>query len=151
MKRVLLLLIIMPVLFSCKKEKTDYTETDRKIIQDYIASHNITNAKSTASGLYYVIDKEGSSNYPSSSSTVTISYTGTLSDGSVFDHTADGYPATISLNSVIEGWREGIPFFGRGGKGMLLIPSALGYGNNENSGIPANSVLIFKIELIDFY
>jgi FKBP-type peptidyl-prolyl cis-trans isomerase FkpA len=151
MKRFLFLLVIIITAFSCKKEKTDYTETDRQIIQDYIASHSLTNVKSTSSGLYYVIEKEGSANHPTSSSTVTISYTGTLTNGTVFDLTADGYPATISLNSVIQGWREGIPLFGRGGKGMLLIPSALGYGNNANSGIPANSVLIFEIELIDFY
>ena len=50
---------------------------------------------------------------------------------------------------MIEGWKEGIPYFKEGGVGKLLIPSALGYGPNGNSGIPPNSVLIFDIGLID--
>jgi FKBP-type peptidyl-prolyl cis-trans isomerase FkpA len=151
MKRILFFLLLIAVACSCKKDKTDYTETDRQIILDYIASHNITDAKSTSSGLYYVIENEGSPKHPTSTNTVIINYEGTLTDGSVFDYTEEGDPATISLSSVIKGWQEGIPLFGRGGKGKLLIPSALGYGSSGSYGIPANSVLIFKIELIDFY
>jgi FKBP-type peptidyl-prolyl cis-trans isomerase len=50
---------------------------------------------------------------------------------------------------VIAGWREGLQLFGKGGKGTLFIPSQLAYGNTPMSGIPANSVLIFDIHLIN--
>lgn len=150
MKSVLFFLVLLATVISCKKDKTDYTETDRQIILDYIAAHNLT-ALSTSSGLYYVIEKAGSASHPIASSTVTINYSGNLPDGSIFDNTEEGTPAIIRLNTVIKGWQEGIPLFGRGGKGMLLIPSALGYGSTGSYGIPANSVLIFEIELIDFY
>jgi len=120
MKRVLFFLLIFITVCGCKKDKTDYTATDHQIILDYIASHNITNAKSTSSGLYYVIEKEGGSTHPTSASTVILNYSGYLTDGSIFDQAPVGYPATISLGSVIKGWQEGIPLFGRGGKGKLL-------------------------------
>jgi FKBP-type peptidyl-prolyl cis-trans isomerase FkpA len=151
MKKFFFFLTILATICSCKKEKTDYTETDHQIILDYIASHKLTDAKATSSGLYYVIKNEGSSKHPSATSTVIIKYTGKLTDETVFDMTSANSSATINLSNVIKGWQEGIPLFGKGGKGILLIPSALGYGSTGNNGISANSVLIFNIELIDFY
>ena len=56
---------------------------------------------------------------------------------------------TFPLSGVIQGWQEGIPLFKEGGSGILLIPSALGYGSQSVGSIPANSVLIFDINLID--
>jgi len=53
------------------------------------------------------------------------------------------------LTNVIQGWQEGIPLFSEGGSGILLIPSALGYGNQSIGNIPANSVLIFEVTLIN--
>jgi FKBP-type peptidyl-prolyl cis-trans isomerase FkpA len=141
--------MLLATLCSCKKDKTDYTETDRQIILDYIASHKLT-ALSTASGLYYVIEKAGSSSHPVSTSTVTIFYSGTLTDGTKFDASVNGVPDQINLSNAIKGWQEGIPLFGLGGKGILLIPSALAYGSSGYYGIPPNSVLIFTIELVDF-
>jgi FKBP-type peptidyl-prolyl cis-trans isomerase FkpA len=51
--------------------------------------------------------------------------------------------------NVIQGWQEGIPLFSEGGSGILIIPSALGYGNQAIGNIPRNSVLIFEVNLID--
>jgi FKBP-type peptidyl-prolyl cis-trans isomerase FkpA len=150
MKRIIFFLLLLATSYSCKKDKTDYTETDKQIILDYIASHHLT-AKSTSSGLYYVIEKPGSDHHPTIYSTVTVSYTGRLSNDTVFDGTASGSSATFALTSVIAGWQEGIPLFGIGGKGKLLVPSALGYGSSGSYGVPENSVLIFDIELVDFY
>ncbi|MEI6750553.1 MAG: FKBP-type peptidyl-prolyl cis-trans isomerase [Bacteroidales bacterium] len=150
MKRVLFFLLFLVTVCSCKKDKTDYTETDRQIILNYIAVHKLT-ALSTSSGLYYVVEKPGNENHPTSTSTVTINYTGKFTDGSIFDATAPGSPIVISLSSVIKGWQEGIPLFGKGGKGILLIPSSLGYGSTGSYGVPANSVLIFEIDLVDFH
>lgn len=151
MKRYLVFLILLVIFTNCTKVKTDYTETDRNIIQDYITSHNLTNVKSTTSGLYYIIEKPGSSSHPTVYSTVIVNYTGRLVNDTIFDTTTGGSPATIALSSVIAGWQIGIPLLGRGGKAKLLIPSALGYGSVAQYGIPKYSVLVFDISLLDFY
>ena len=71
-----------------------------------------------------------------------------LLNESVFDSN-DGL--TISLQSVIQGWTEGIPLYWVGGSGTLLFPSDLGYGPAGNGpDIPGDSVLIFEIELLSF-
>ncbi len=135
---------------SCRKEE-DRTEIEKKLIEDYIAQNEL-NAMSTPSGLYYVIFEPGTSQRPTSTSVVTVHYTGRLLNGTVFDSTHDfGQPIEISLSQVIAGWREGLQLFGRGGEGQLIIPSRLGYGSTALPGIPANSVLVFDIHLIDFF
>ncbi len=134
------------LLLSCTKTK-DYTQIDEDIIQQYITDNNI-NAQSTVSGLYYVIETSGNGVFPNIYSTVTVSYTGMLTDGTVFDQSSSA-GISFPLTNVIQGWQEGIPLFSEGGTGKLFIPSALGYGNNAIGSIPANSVLIFDIELLD--
>ena len=131
---------------SCVKaeDEVDYVAKDKKIIQDYIASHQLT-ADSTSSGLYYVVDKVGVGKSPSQYSNIKIRYKGTLTSGQVFDESTTGL--NINLSQVIQGWKEGIPKFKEGGEGMLLIPSHLGYGSQATGSIPANSVLIFEIKL----
>lgn len=132
---------------SCEKttpEVQDYTAVDKKIIQDYIKEHNLQ-ADSTESGLYYVIQQPGGGKYPSQYSYVKIRYKGYLTSGKIFDEAKD--PVTFRLQNLILGWQEGIPKFKEGGKGILLVPSHLGYGDRATSSIPANSVLIFEINL----
>jgi peptidylprolyl isomerase len=86
-------------------------------------------------------------------STISVKYTGTLEDGTVFDSTDKhgGQPATFQLakGQLIDGWVQGIPGMKVGGKRKLVIPPDLGYGAQAQSGIPANSTLIFEIELTD--
>lgn len=149
MYKFLFFFLIIISFSDCKKKSTvDQAATDEGIITAYISSHKL-NAKATGSGLHYVITMQGSGGQPSSSSNVTVNYKGYLTDGSVFDQSkSPGF--TTSLGSVIAGWQEGIPYFKKGGKGTLLIPSALGYGSQAQANIPANSVLIFDIELLDF-
>lgn len=132
--------------FSCRK-KVSQEESDKQIIEKYI-SDNKLNAKSTSSGLYYVIDTEGSGAQPNVNSTVTVVYRGTLTNGTEFDKSSST-GASFVLSNTIKGWQEGIPLFKKGGKGKLLIPSALGYGSQSVGKIPSNSVLIFDIELLD--
>ena len=119
-------------------------------IKDYIEENNL-DAIEEDSGLHYVIVKEGDGNHPSSSSNVTVLYEGAYTDGVVFDTRYDTNESiSFSLSNVIEGWTEGIPKLSRGGEGILLIPSELGYGSNPPSGVRKNAVLIFRVELIDF-
>jgi len=133
---------------SCKKKKNaTQVELDEKIITNYIFDNKL-NAIATGSGLYYVVLNAGTGAQPNSNSNVTVNYKGSLKDGKVFDQSA-AVGVTFNLNSVIKGWQEGIPLFKKGGKGVLLIPSALGYGDKSTGSIPANSVLIFDIELLN--
>ena len=148
MKKILLLSLLFSLFFlanSCNK--VDYVQVDEDIIQQYISDNNLT-AEPTGSGLYYVIDVPGTGENPTLSSNVTVAYTGSLTDGSIFDQ-SNSNGITFPLSGVIQGWREGIPLFKEGGSGILLIPSALGYGSQSVGSIPANSVLIFDVNLID--
>ena len=131
---------------SCKKEAEikDYTTIDKNIIKEYISTHNLT-ADSTSSGLYYVIQKPGSGKTPTFYSDIKIRYKGMLTSGEVFDEASSAI--NLNLSRVIAGWQEGIPKFKEGGEGILLIPSALGYGSQSTGSIPSNSVLIFEIKL----
>lgn len=141
------LLVAFLSLLSCNKDDPEtQARKDREKILKYIQDHDL-DAMELESGLFYVIEEEGSGNYPSETSYVQVNYTGKLIDETIFD---SGNQMTIYLPNTIEGWREGIPLFNRGGKGILLIPSGMGYGRTERSRIPANSVLIFNIELIEF-
>ena len=148
MKQFILILFIAIGLFACKqKESIDYIEIDEDLISKYVADSNL-NAIATGTGLYYVVQATGVGIQPLSESTVTVAYKGYLTDGTVFDE-SDSNGITFSLKNVIKGWQEGIPLFKEGGSGILLIPSALGYGSSAQGQIPANSVLIFEINLID--
>ena len=77
-----------------------------------------------------------------------VAYRGYFTNGQVFDE-SESNGVVFGLNQVIRGWTLGIPYFKEGGRGILLIPSGLAYGSNPRSGIPANSVLIFDINLIE--
>lgn len=127
---------------------------DDGIIQKYIEDNGIKNVTKTASGLYVVTEKAGGSEKPKAGQNVKVHYTGYLLSGKKFDSSVDrGQPFEFPIGQgrVIKGWDEGIPLFGKGGKGTLLIPSPLGYGTRgAGRDIPANSVLKFDIELIDF-
>ena len=120
---------------------------DEDIILQYISDNNL-DAEPTGSGLYYVINTNGNGNVPNINSIVTVAYKGTLTDGTIFDQ-SDASGLTFPLTNVIQGWQEGIPLFSEGGSGILLIPSALGYGNQSIGNIPANAVLIFEVTLIN--
>ncbi|UIP25205.1 FKBP-type peptidyl-prolyl cis-trans isomerase [Acinetobacter towneri] len=107
--------------------------------------------QTTASGLQYQVIKEGTGKQPTASSVVKVHYTGKLVDGKVFDSSVQrGEPIEFPLNQVITGWTEGLQLMKEGGKATLYIPSQLGYGEQGVPGmIPANSTLIFDVELIE--
>ncbi|MDX2172096.1 MAG: FKBP-type peptidyl-prolyl cis-trans isomerase [Bacteroidota bacterium] len=146
--KLLLLSILALTFFTCKKkDKRSQSEKDEEIITKYISDNGL-NATYSGSGLYYVIKTQGTGVNPNPNSTVTVKYDGLLVDGTFFD-SSPSTGATFSLANVIKGWQEGLTYFKKGGKGTLLIPSALGYGSQKTGNIPPNSVLIFNIELLD--
>ena len=134
------------LLISCNK---DHLKEDKEDIKTYLSDNNLT-ATETASGLHYIITKEGTGGSPTLQNTVTVRYKGYLLDGTVFDQTQGSTTATFPLANLIKGWQEGIPFLKKGGKGTFFVPSELGYGGQSQGNIPAWSVLIFEIELVNF-
>lgn len=143
MRRIIFFGFALILLSACSKNQD---KIDKELIESFVATNSL-DAQSTDSGLFYVIDEPGTSEKPTISDEVTVKYRGTFLNGVEFDSNNN---ISFPLSQVIKGWQEGIPLFGKGGKGMLIIPSDLGYGSNPPQGIPKNSVLVFDIELFDF-
>lgn len=85
--------------------------------------------------------------------TVTVNYVGSLTNGTVFDasanHGTSGFTFNLGAGQVIKGWDQGIVGMKEGGKRKLVIPAALAYGNQAIGNIiPANSTLVFEVELL---
>jgi len=133
-----------------KAESTDYIPIGKKIIEDYLTVHNDSMAQSTASGVYYIIQRPCETIHPTRYSSVTVNYQGFLTDGTHFDSSPSGKPFTRPLSSLITGWQVGLQLIGTGGKITLFCPSALGYGSYEVGSIPANLLLTFTVGLIKF-
>jgi FKBP-type peptidyl-prolyl cis-trans isomerase FkpA len=115
----------------CNKKAEKQAEEDDRLIQEYLQENGLVATKA-ASGLYYIIDQQGTGPECNQSSDVRVAYTGYFLDGQIFDG-SDQQGVTFNLGGVIEGWRLGIPSFREGGTGS----------------IPPNSVLIFDIHLIE--
>lgn len=105
----------------------------------------------TASGLqaHRVKAAKGSAPRPVPGDVVTIHYTGRFIDGRVFDSSRErGEPATFPLLRLIRGWQEGVPMMRVGETWEFVIPSNIAYGDRYREPIPANSTLLFEIELL---
>ncbi|WP_143962691.1 FKBP-type peptidyl-prolyl cis-trans isomerase [Litoribacter populi] len=148
------------------RESVEQTEADIQIIENYIAENNLQ-ANRTESGLFYVIEEEGSGKEVNAGDMAKVHYTGYVLDGRVFDTSREdiareqgifneargGYePIEVQVGAgrVIQGWDEGLQLLRQGSKAKLLIPSPLAYGNRQASEvITPNSVLVFDVEVTD--
>jgi FKBP-type peptidyl-prolyl cis-trans isomerase FklB len=102
------------------------------------------------SGLQYKVIKEGTGNTPTADDKVKTHYRGTLIDGTEFDSSYKrNQPAEFPVKGVIKGWTEALQLMKVGGKWELYIPANLAYGQRGRPSIPANSTLIFEIELLE--
>ena len=106
--------------------------------------------KRQSSGLETWDAKEGNGDAVKPGATVTVHYTGWLTNGKQFDSSvARGKPISFPLGRVIQGWQEGIPGMKPGGVRRLKIPADLGYGaRGAGADIPPNATLIFEVQLI---
>ncbi len=149
-RKILIYSLLMPfafVLFSCGKDDPDViAEKDKKKIQEYIAEHELE-GRWLDEGVYIVITKEGVGGTPAENSLVLVNYIGYLLNGDAFDNRNN---QQISLSNVVRGFRIGVMELNRGSRATIIMPSAAGYGQFAQSGIPMNSVLLFDVELIDF-
>jgi FKBP-type peptidyl-prolyl cis-trans isomerase len=103
----------------------------------------------TASGLKYQMLTEGTGAQPTTSSRVTVHYSGWLTDGTEFDSSyARGQSIDFGVTQVIKGWTEGLQLMKEGGKAILVIPPDIAYGPRGKGKIPPNSTLIFQVELL---
>ena len=117
-------------------------------VQQYLTDSSLT-ATQHCSGLFYRLETEGTGERPNPCSYVTVKYKGKLTNGTVFDNTATGAAYSNYLANLIRGWVNGVPYVKEGGKIHLYIPPSLGYGSQGSSAIPANSILVFEVELVD--
>ncbi|MGO2102031.1 MAG: peptidylprolyl isomerase [Psychroflexus halocasei] len=108
--------------------------------------------KKTDSGLYYKVLDEGKGDQLKAGESVNIHYTGKLSTGQVFDSSIEKkQPINFVLGQgqVISGWDEGLQLLSKGAKAQFVIPPHLAYGERDIPGvIPANSILIFDVEVV---
>lgn len=120
--------------------------------KEILIAMDTSNAVTTASGLQYVVVKEGDGATPKTGDNVTVHYTGTLEDGSKFDSSRDrGQPFQfkIGVGQVIKGWDEGVGTMKVGEQRTLIIPSELGYGSRgAGNVIPPDATLLFDVELL---
>ncbi|SHN37383.1 FKBP-type peptidyl-prolyl cis-trans isomerase [Chitinophaga sp. CF418] len=154
---------LLPVFLLTACAKNEYSDADAfsgvertileqdSLIQGYISDHNLT-MEHDFSGLYFNIEEPGDSIHPTLNSVVTINYTranlnDSLLDASFGDTDFDGR----ALKDHIVGWQIGLQKIGKGGKIFMIIPSRLAFGNMAVGNIiPANTVLVCNVELIDF-
>jgi len=143
------------VLTSCLKSKDTGTcrfnecalvapATEIADVQSYLTSANITGAQQHCSGAFFKIETQGTGPLPTACNSVTANYQGFLVNGSRFDSST----ASFALSSVIRGWTVLMPKVNAGGRIRMFIPPSLAYGNRANGPIPANSILIFDVNLI---
>jgi len=102
------------------------------------------------SGLQYKVITEGTGKSPTATDKVKTHYRGTLIDGTEFDSSYKrDRPAEFAVNAVIKGWTEALQLMKEGSKWELYIPADLAYGSRPRPGIPANSTLVFEVELLE--
>lgn len=130
-----------------EQEAKDNAAKGDKYRADYAKQKGV---KKTANGVLYKVDKAGTGSAPTDSDTVVVNYKGTLVDGTEFDNSYKrGEPLSFRLDGVIPGWTEGLKHIKKGGKIQLVIPPEQAYGKTGVPGIPANSTLVFDVELLD--
>lgn len=133
-----------------QKQAAEKAEAAKKAGDEFRAEfEKQEGVKKTESGLLYQVMTSTEGELPKDTDTVQVHYKGTLTDGTQFDSSYDrGEPATFPLNRVIPGWTEGVQLMPVGSKFKFVIPPELAYGEQDTPTIPANSTLVFEVELL---
>lgn len=134
------------------KVKMEKSMVSRQAATNFLAENkNKPGVITTASGLQYMVLKEGTGPKPTPTDKVKCDYEGKLLDGTIFDSSIkSGKPIVFSVNGVIQGWTEALQLMNTGSKYRLFIPPDLGYGDQQmGPDIKPGSLLIFDLELIE--
>ncbi|GEO11295.1 FKBP-type peptidyl-prolyl cis-trans isomerase [Segetibacter aerophilus] len=155
MKKVLSLFVVVLLITiagcskkdeACPSVNTTAPASEVATLKAYLDANNIS-ATADARGFFYTITTPGSASKPTVCQTVQVAYVGKLTNGTTFDSNTN---AVFPLSNLIVGWQEGIPLIGTGGSITLYLPPSLAYGNRTAGSIPANSNLVFTIDLKAF-
>jgi FKBP-type peptidyl-prolyl cis-trans isomerase len=137
---------------AAKKVEAEFADVKVEGEKFMEANKTAAGVQTTASGLQYIVLKEGKGEKPAETSRVKVHYHGTLIDGTVFDSSVDrGEPAEFGVNQVIKGWTEGLQFMSVGSKYKFFIPQEIAYGAFPRQGgaIKPFMPLVFEVELLE--
>jgi FKBP-type peptidyl-prolyl cis-trans isomerase FklB len=133
-------------------ENLKVSAENKKVGDAFLAGNKAkAGVTTTASGLQYSVEKEGTGVKPTATDRVKVHYTGRLLDGKVFDSSVErGTPAEFGVSEVIKGWTEALQLMPVGSKWKLYIPAELAYGDRgAGQDIKPGSTLMFDVELLD--
>lgn len=157
MKKFLIIAIIAAVAIAAyvfTKKSDETANTTAQTTETTETAGTQTAETATTSEIKVDIQDEvvGTGTEATNGKSITVHYTGTLKDGTKFDSSVDRkepFTFTLGAGQVIKGWEQGILGMKKGGKRKLTIPPELAYGANAVGAIPANSTLIFDVELLE--
>ena len=149
---VRIVMIAALVAAACTPEDTSVPDPTSIEAASFASSLNVNLPSSTKlpSGMYIRDIAVGGGAAVASGQTLSMRYTGWLSNGTQFDATGNGAPFTFRLGAgqVIGGWDQGVAGMKVGGTRQLIIPPALGYGSRGTGPIPGNAILVFTVEVV---
>tara|TARA_B100001564_G_C20150009_1_gene450540 strand:+ start:25 stop:507 length:483 start_codon:yes stop_codon:yes gene_type:complete len=158
MIRLFSIIIFLVIITSCSEDsniivrtKQEQLNLDISRIEGYISENNLSGYSSLDNGLHYKVLDEGNLTFPQNGDTLDVEYVGQLLNGIEFDRSYTNQPFEMILGSgeVIQGWEIGLQLIDETGTIILIIPSGLAYGGTSLNSIPENSVLIFRVKLIN--
>lgn len=139
------------ILFGCVQDSPNIQQIEN--MQFFIDNKKNEEIIEIEPGLQYsvMVNKESISETPKLNQTITAHFHGTLTSGEIFWSSLDTEPLKIELSKLITGCQKAISLMSKGEKWIVYIDPSMAYGESARSGIPSNSILIFEIELIDFF
>ena len=149
----MLLLTVVMFVISCKKDDpcvppaSKAPESETNALRTMLDNQNITFTEDSR-GFFFHVTQSVDGEKPDLCSTVSVNYVLKLMNGNVIEANND---ISFRLTGLITGWQMGIPLIGKGSTIILYLPPSLAYGNQASGSIPANSNLIFEIELLDVF
>ena len=135
-------------IFQSKLDEFEKAEIEKAKLMEEKINELTKGTSKTPEGLFYVITKNGEGEKPHRGDNVSVNYSGSLVDGTVFD--SGVFEFKLGIGKVIKGWDIGVALLNKGSKAKFIIPPELGYGPRGAGGvIPPNATLIFEVELLD--